>query len=222
MRRSSVSAPCWMSTTPASIAATVSAVLGSATTSTPAAMSATARSARSHGRCGSVVAMRHARATGASNVSGSMSDAAAAAMIAPAPATTKPRLRRSPRNPAYTAAAAAWSSGSSNRASTTTRAEEVGQDDHDTGGDRRHPELGRGAAPVVRQRQRAHRHGERQPAEQERQEPDPVADAGDVRRGAADALAQQGDAAGRPRPGRPASAGTTAAPRPRRSRRPRG
>ena len=63
-------------------------------------MSPTARSARSPRRCGSVVAIRHARATGASNVSGSMSDAAAAAMIAPAPATTNPRLRRSPRNPA--------------------------------------------------------------------------------------------------------------------------
>ena len=45
------------------------------------------------------------------------------------------------------------------------------------------------------ERQGARGHGERQRREQRREEPDLVADAGDVRRGAADALAQQGDAA---------------------------
>ncbi len=71
---------------------------------------------------GSVVAIRHARSSVPSIATGRTSDAAAAASTAPEPASTQPKVRRSPRNAAHTAPAAARSSGSWKRPSASALA----------------------------------------------------------------------------------------------------
>ena len=65
-----------------------------------------ARASRSPVVCGSVVAIRHAARSGPSISIGLISDAAAAATTAPAPVSTQPNARRSPRYASHTPAAA--------------------------------------------------------------------------------------------------------------------
>ena len=99
-----------------------STVDGCAITRTPAAISATARTTRSHRASGSVTSTRHPLRSVASISTGRMTDATAAAMTAPAPAITQPQVRRSDRKLSQTAAAAARSSGADSPPRTSARA----------------------------------------------------------------------------------------------------
>ncbi len=105
-----------------SVAATCTTASGLTTTSTPAAMSPTARATRQSGRTGSVATTRHATASGRPRPTGLMTDAAAAAITAPQAASSHANVRRSPRKAFHTPPAAARSSGSWMRSSTIARA----------------------------------------------------------------------------------------------------
>jgi hypothetical protein len=70
---------------------------GSAIASTPNAISAIPRAMRSPTGLGSVLTIRHAARSGSLTSIGRITDAAAAASTAPAPAISHPVVRRSPR-----------------------------------------------------------------------------------------------------------------------------
>ena len=89
-----------------------SAVSGCAMTSAPRTINAAIRATRSQMPAGSVVAIRQPARSGPSMSIGRIIDAAAAATIAPAPASSQPNVRRSPRNSSHAASAAARVSGS--------------------------------------------------------------------------------------------------------------
>jgi hypothetical protein len=159
-------------------------------------MSAQARVSRSGGANGSVVAIRHAARSGASTATGRRSDWAAAATTAPAPASSQPVVRRSPRKAFQTSPAATRSSGSPTVPSASARATAYPKHEHARG---RHPETQpcRGAAAVGGEEERPGRRGHGQQRQHRGEDPDVLGGAGEIPGRAPDAALEELDAARR-------------------------